>query len=244
MINFIKYDLKSNKTYLITILLIQLLGLLGALMVRFFAPLHLIFADRRLTDILFIVSIVFFLGINFTFMANFIYKDYFTKRAMLTFSLPLSIKSFILAKIIGLSCFYLASGIFLSLSLKLLAYNLGVDFIYYLAFGLVLINVLALCLNLNMAKSRFKGEVRWIDMVINLLLVILPLVVYSSLNALVIINGSLERAGGMGLSFIFPFAIGSEGLYIILTPLIYYVLVGLIMYFVNVTYIDKNLDLS
>lgn len=144
MIKFIKYDLKSNKNYLMTILLIQLIALVGSFLVRMFVPMNVLFAEKRLTDIIFITSIVFFVGVNFVFMANFIYKDYFTKRAMLTFSLPMSIKSFVLGKVIGISLFFITSGIFLSLSLLLLGYTLGSDFFYYMIFAFILINVLSL----------------------------------------------------------------------------------------------------
>ena len=244
MIKFIKYDLKSNKNYLMTILLIQLIALVGSFLVRMFVPMNVLFAEKRLTDIIFITSIVFFVGINFVFMANFIYKDYFTKRAMLTFSLPMSIKSFVLGKVIGISLFFITSGIFLSLSLLLLGYTLGSDFLYYMIFAFILINLLSLCLNLNMARSRFTGKVSWLAMVMTLVVLIAPIFIYTSFNALVLIDGDLVRTSGMGFSFIFPFAVGEGILYKILTPLIYYLVAVFILYFVNVSYISKNLDLS
>lgn len=244
MINFIKYDLKTNKNYILTIMLIQSIVLGLAVLAKFFSPIHLILGNKAVTDVLLIASIIFFLGINMTFAINFIYKDYFTKRAMLTFSLPISVREIVLGKVLGISIFYLLSGTLLTLSLYFLGYKIGTDFIYYLVFGLLLINVISLCLNLNMAKSRFTKTISWLSMLVTLLAVIIPILLLTSFFALVLIDGKMVRTSGMGLAFIFPFAIGDESLYKIITPFIYYIFASVILFRINVTYIEKNLDLA
>lgn len=61
MINFIKYDLKTNKNYILTIMLIQSIVLGLAVLAKFFTPIHLILGNKAVTDVLLIASIVFFL---------------------------------------------------------------------------------------------------------------------------------------------------------------------------------------
>ncbi|WP_306483762.1 hypothetical protein [Anaerococcus sp.] len=244
MRNFIKYDLKTNKTYIFTILLIQLVIMLSIILVKYFVGLSFFLRNRLITDILFISSIIFFVGVNLIFVINFLYKDYFTQRARLTFSLPITTSAFLLAKILGLVAFYLISGLIFTMSLYLLGYNIGGDFIYYMVFGLLVDILLGQVLNLNMARTRFLGKVSWIFMVINLTSIIIPIIIITQFSALVLVDGALLRYPGMGLAFIFPFAIGEGGLYKIITPLVYYVLVNIIMFLANKSYIDQKLDLS
>lgn len=244
MIKFIKYDLKTNKTYITTIFAIQILIMLGIFLLTRLTSLKIFLANRQITDILFISSIIFFVGINFIFAINYLYKDYFTKRSMLSFSLPISTRTIVLSRILGLSIFYLLTGFFFSISLDLLGYDIGGDFIYYLVFGLSLYNLLALALNLNMARTRFTGKVSWLGMLISLALLIIPAIGLTHFKALILIDGALVSHSGMDLAFIFPFAIGDDGLYKIITPLVYYLLADLVLYLVNVKYIERNLDLS
>lgn len=244
MIKFIKYDLKTNKTYIITIFAIQILIMLGIFFLTRLTSLEIFLSNRQITDILFISSIIFFIGINFIFAINFLYKDYFTKRSLLTFILPISTRTLVLSKILGLAIFYLLSGFFFSISLSLLGFNIGGDFIYYLVFGLSFYILLALALNLNMARTRFTGKVSWLGMIISLAVLIIPAIGLTYSSALILIDGALVRYPGMGLAFIFPFAIGEDGLYKIITPLVYYLLVDLVLYLVNVKYIETKLDLS
>lgn len=244
MKNFIKYDLKTNKTYIFTILLIQLIIMLSIILVKSFVGLSFFLRNRLITDILFISSIIFFVGVNLIFVINFLYKDYFTQRARLTFSLPITTRSFLLAKLCGLVAFYLISGLIFTISLYLLGYNIGGDFIYYMVFGLLVDVLIGQVLNLNMARTRFTGRVSWIFMIINLTFIIIPAIIITQFSALVLVNGTLVRYPGMGLAFVFPFAIGEGGLYKIITPLVYYLLVNVIMFFANRRYIDQKLDLS
>lgn len=244
MNNFIKYDLKTNKTYIFTILLIQLIIMLSIILLKSFVGLSFFLRNRLITDILFISSIIFFVGVNLIFVINFLYKDYFTQRAKLTFSLPITTWTFLLDKFCGLVVFYLISGLIFSISLFLLGYNIGGDFIYYMVFGLLVDILLGQVLNLNMARTRFSKRVSWIFMIINLTLIIIPAIIITQFSALVLVDGSLVRYPGMGLAFIFPFAIGERGIYKIITPLVYYVLVNIIMFITNRRYIDQKLDLS
>lgn len=244
MRNFIKYDLKTNKTYIFTILLIQLIIMLSIILVKFFVGLSFFLRNRLITDILFISSIIFFVGVNLIFVINFLYKGLFYAKSELTFSLPITRSTFLLAKLCGLVAFYLISGLIFTISLYLLGYSIGGDFIYYMVFGLLVDVLLGQVLNLNMARTRFTGRVSWIFMIINLTLIIIPAIIITQFSALVLVNGRLVRYPGMGLAFIFPFAIGEGGLYKIITPLVYYVLVNVILFLVNRRYIDQNLDLS
>ena len=130
MIKFIKYDLKTNKTYITTIFAIQILIMLGIFLLTRLTSLNIFLANRQITDILFISSIIFFVGINFIFAINYLYKDYFTKRSLLSFSLPISTRTIVLSKILGLSIFYLLTGFFFSVSLDLLGYDIGACLLY------------------------------------------------------------------------------------------------------------------
>ena len=89
MRNFIKYDLKTNKTYIFTILLIQLIIMLSIILVKSFVGLSFFLRNRLITDILFISSIIFFVGVNLIFVINFLYKDYLHKEQGLPLAYPL-----------------------------------------------------------------------------------------------------------------------------------------------------------
>jgi len=54
----------------------------------------------------------------------------------------------------------------------------------------------------------------------------------------------LQHAGPMNYGFIFPFAIGSMGLYKNITALIYYIMALLLVTFLNKENIKNNIDLS
>ena len=106
MRKYLKYDAKSNMKFFIStiasfvILLISMMSIktIGA----FSRTLEI---NSAINSIEIIVVVVFILTISY-FIINSFYKDLYTNRSILTFSLPISAREFILAKLIVINIFY------------------------------------------------------------------------------------------------------------------------------------------
>ena len=68
--------------------------------------------------------------------------------------------------------------------------------------------------------------------------------IVSKFFSFVMVNGAIQHASPMIYAFIFPFAVGSIGIYKNITPVLYYFVALLLVVFINKKNIENNIDLS
>ena len=155
MRKYLKYDAKSNMKFFIStiasfvILLISMMSIktIGA----FSRTLEI---NSAINSIEIIVIVVFILTISY-FIINSFYKDLYTNRSILTFSLPISAREFILAKLIVINIFYWLL-VFLSVFLfYIVGTYLNTKILLSLVFIMILINISALLVFLYMQMDRY-----------------------------------------------------------------------------------------
>ena len=242
MSKLLKYDFKTNKKYFFRTLIVNISLIILAIILNRFL---------NLGDILGTFSfLAFYLGLSFFVLINLIYtflsinKDFNKPRSILTFSLPVSEDSFVLSKNIGLSLVYLINLVFLLVFLSLFNFRINKELILYLILGLFWMLIFTNLVLLTIEMTRFKQSKRPFIRVFLLFILIMCLAyVVNKYGSLVIVNGSIQHAKPMNYAFVFPFALGSQSLYLNLSPFIYYILVWLGTYFMNIANIKKNLDL-
>ena len=106
MRKYLKYDVKSKMKFFISTIASFIILLISILSIKTIG----VFSKRleinsAINSIEIIVVVVFILTISY-FIINTFYKDLYTNRSILTFSLPISAKEFIFAKLIVINIFY------------------------------------------------------------------------------------------------------------------------------------------
>ncbi|MFR2716449.1 MAG: ABC-2 transporter permease [Anaerococcus obesiensis] len=106
MRKYLKYDAKSNMKFFISTIasfVILLISMMSIITIGVFS--RTLEINSAINSIEIIVVVVFILTIAY-FIINSFYKDLYTNRSILTFSLPISAREFILAKLIVINIFY------------------------------------------------------------------------------------------------------------------------------------------
>lgn len=244
MNRLIKYDLKLDRNFLRTIIILQVIFIgLSFICHGFLSTNYLtnpVFARG-----IFTISILFFVIINLIYMIKNLGKDFAIKASIFKFSLPISSNKIVWTKICELALFYISNAIFLSIFLWVLRFKISSDIIYFLLLGLIWMAIIGLIIYFFLQIKRFgQGKIyRFYGVLIIIAIFLLGFFICKYFS-FVIINGELQHAGPMNYGFIFPFAIGSMGLYKNITALIYYIMALLLVTFLNKENIKNNIDLS
>ncbi len=243
MRNFLKYDIKSNKKYILTICFIHIIFCFLLYASRFFEGMSKLYADSLFTDILLASSIIVFILENIIFIGLVFYKDYYKERAKLTFILPVKRMMIILSKLVSLSLFYILTAGFMLLSLGLSFFIISSNLIYYLIFALFICIMAGLITNFSMAKTRFTARFD-LGFLLGIIVISLFLAyIISRAFSLVLLDNGIDFIPGMRLSFLYPFAIIDNSLVKIINPIFSYLIIDLILLITSTRYIDKNVNL-
>lgn len=219
MKKYLKYDLISNKKFFGSTFLVFAILFLVILSVRFVGSLNrLIEIDSALYTLEIILGLVL-LMVLVAFIFSTFYKEFYTKRSVLTFSLPLAFKDIILSKIVVINLFYvLLAGFVLLISAFLPNRDFGL-LAKILLLLFILENFLSQIILLSIFIDRFKNNRGYA--LFNLLIFPLSIIILIFFDSL-----------GQGRSFLGAFTYG------------YFLILSLILFYVNQKYIRENFDLS
>lgn len=238
-------EFRKNKRFISRTILIYIILVALAIFVEYRLGFESVF------DIDIFSSGIFALGIFvFAFLLTFFilfanYKDYFINSAIMNFSLPVRPSSYLGAKFIYLIIFYLLNLGFLLILYKIMGFVISARLIYYFAIGLLWTLILSNIVILTMQVSRFNQSRKPVIRGILIGVVVFALgYLVCKYFSFVFVNDSIQRASPMDYAFVFPFAIGKYDLYINITPVIYYLIASLILFFVSSSNLKNKLDLS
>lgn len=243
----IKYDLKSNIKFFISSLLVYMIFIVSIGSVKSIGTISSQFQSVNTDRTLIIVEIIVFSFAMIYFLTNSFYKDLYTKRGILTFSLPIKMRSFLFSKLLVIDMFYVLLTILISISLKIslnIDFNLKLLMIYILTFLIINIisNVIFFCMEVDRFYLNEKNRnLIWLIAIVSVLL-IFTLGYFLCKNHIFYFDGEFKRAETFSLSFIYPFVRDSFKVNII--AFIYYIIVNLVMFVLNVKILDNDLDLS
>lgn len=244
MNKLIKYDFKANKSFLRNIIFLQII-LLGLSFIgnSFLSKSYL--ANPAFANGVFAITILFFVIINLIFMGKNLANDFKSNGTILKFSLPLTGSKLIWSKIIGQAIFYIVNLGLIFIFLWALKFKMTTDIIYFLVLGLIWTLICTGLVYYFLQVKRFNQAKIYNLYGILLLIAILSLGFFvCKYYSFVIVNGEIQHAGLMNYGFIFPFAVGSMGLYKNISPMIYYVIGLLLVVFINKKNLTRNVDLS
>ncbi|MDD7306449.1 MAG: hypothetical protein PUG67_07645 [Peptoniphilaceae bacterium] len=219
MKKYLKYDLISNKKFFSSTFLVFAILLFAILSVRVLGSLNRLI---EINSALYALEIIFglvLLMVLIAFIFSTYYKDFYSKRSILTFSLPLSFRDIIMSKILVINLFYLLMAlftIFLSYIVADRQSRLLVDLLFLL---FILANYLSQLILFAIFVDRFKNQ----RLQAFLLLLIFPL----SIIILILFRSLGEKEGFFDL-----FTYG------------YFFVLAICLFFINQKYIRENFDLS
>lgn len=219
MKKYLKYDLISNKKFFGSTFLVFVILFLSITSVRVVGSLNKLIEINSTLYALEIILGLVLLMVLLAFIFTTFYKEFYGKRSVLTFSLPLSFKDIILSKVLVINLFYLLLAGFIGLiNLFLPDKNMGLlGKILLLLF--ILENFLSQISLLAIFIDRFKNE--RIKALASLLIFPLAIIVLIFLRSLV--DGEI---------FLTAFTY------------LYFLILTLALFYVNKKYIDENFDLS
>lgn len=245
MRKYLKYDAKSNMKFFLSSFVCFLILLVSLLSVRTVGSFSSLVRINSALNSIEIILIGVFLMTMLYFIINTFYRDLYTPRSILTFSLPISAKDFIAAKLLIINIFFFLL-IFLSIVLfYLMGKVMDIRSLIAILFMVVLVNILSLLIFLYMQMDRFLFK-RKNAIILTIILIVLIFVGGFFLNKefLLLHNGNLIKNTDHILAFVMPY-IKIEGInFLNLTAFVYYGLIFIILYIVNVTILKKDLDLS
>lgn len=219
MKKYLKYDLISNKKFFGSTFLVFAIVFLAIMSVRVVGSLNrLIEINSALYALELILGLVL-LMVLLAFIFTSFYKEFYGKRAVLTFSLPISFADIILAKILVINLFYLLLAGFMGLVSVFLPDKGSGLLGKILLLLFILANFLSELILLAIFIDRFRGQRSK---------ALASLLVFP----LAIIFLIILRAFGEASGFLNCFTYG------------YFVILTGILFFFNKKYVEENFDLS
>lgn len=238
MNNLLKYNLKSNKNVIGKIVIIQFIFILLGAMGRS------IIANNGSAKTVLLLGLFIFLIFNMFYLIYSVQRDYYRNSVILTYSLPLNPAKILIAKLIEIGLVYLLNLLFFFIFFKIINFKLNSSISYYFLLGLIWDLIFTSIISLIIQIKRFDLEVMFYFYIIGLFVLILLFgYIICKYFSLVIVNGSLQKANPMNYAFIYPFASGKYDLYKNITPIFYYILVLILVIFVNKLNLRDNIDL-
>ena len=230
MVKLIGLEFRKNSKYLLSIFTLQLLACIILGLLEYTRGLRQFFDDPKLVTGLFSAVTMIFVIISLIYIFLSQYRDFFKNSGLLTYSLPVSELQLKVSKLLSLVLVYLINSLFLFGFLKIAAYKIDSNIIYFFALVLVWLIIIQSLIALAMQFSRFKQTNFPILTVFGILLAIIGVgFVFNKFSSFVLVNGGIQHAKPMNYAFIYPFAIGNHGLYKNITPIIYYMLVAVVL---------------
>lgn len=244
MRKYLKYDVKSNMKFFISTIASFVILLISLLSIKTIGAIsRSLEINSALNSIEIIVVAVFILTISY-FIINTFYKDLYTNRSILTFSLPISAKEFILAKLVVINIFYWLL-VFLSVFLfYIVGKYLNTKTLLSLIFIMNLVNVFSMLIFLFMQMDRFIFRKKTSALVIFIITgLIFGLGFFINKNFLLLHNKIVLKNYNY-MAFVYSYVKYKGESYINLTGFIYYILIFMGLFLINAKILKKDLDLS
>lgn len=218
MKKYLKYDLISNKKFFGSTFLVFVIIFLAMISVRIVGSINKLIEINQTLNALEIILFLVLLMVLVVFIFSSFYKEFYTRRSILTFSLPLSFKDIILSKILVINLFYLVLAVFvLIINFFIIKRDSGfLGEILVLLF--VLENFLTQLILAAIFIDRFKNE---------RIYALLSLMIFPLSILILLIFGGLG-----GARFLSAFTY------------IYFIGLALLIFYLNQRYINENFDLS
>lgn len=220
MEKYFKYDLKSNRKFFVSTLLVFMIFLFSIVSINFFGSLTSKFdIDIAIYSLEVLIPLILMLVMIYFIISSY-YNDLFTKRGILTFSLPISYKSILFSKTLVINLFFIVLLAFVWILFFLLGRNLLKENLDIILFIFAMVNVTSGLILMEMQTERF-GKKR-------------GSAIFSSLISFIII---------FAISLILEKFIGIYRLVGGIST-IYYLLAAFVLFEVNIKIINKKFDLS
>ncbi|MGO3018961.1 MAG: hypothetical protein ACTIH2_07405 [Anaerococcus sp.] len=219
MKKYLKYDLISNKKFFVSTFIVFAIFFIALISVKAVGSLSkLIEINSAIYSLEIILGLILLMVLIWFIFSSF-YKEFYTRRGVLTFSLPLSFKDIIQSKFLVINLFYFTLSIFIIL-VNLFVGNFNLILLgKILLFLFILENFLSGLILFSIFIDRFKdNRVLALTSLIIFPISILGLIFFRSFNG--------------DFKFLDMFTYG------------YFLALSLILFFVNTIYIGKNFDLS
>ncbi|MSS78140.1 ABC transporter permease [Anaerococcus sp. AGMB00486] len=245
MRKYLKYDVKSNMKFFLSTFICFVILLVSLVSVRTIGSFTSLLEVGSAINSIEIILIGVFIMTMIYFVINTFYKDLYTDRSILTFSLPISAREFLTAKLLVINIFFYLL-VFLSIFLFYLSGRfMNIWSLISIIFAMIILNVFSLLIFLFMQMDRFLFK-RKNTVIIIILLIGLIFVGGFFLNRyfLFLSDGSLVRSGDNTLAFISAYVKVSGRKLLNITGFLYYILTALILSFFNIKILKNDLDLS
>ncbi|MDO4662537.1 MAG: hypothetical protein Q4B36_05415 [Tissierellia bacterium] len=241
----IKYDLKSNFKFFASTLIVYVIFMISIASIRGIGAVNDVFKSEDTSKTLVIIEIIVFSFVVIYFLLNSFYKDLYTKRGVLTFTLPVNMSKYLFAKTIVIDLFYVLMIALISISLKLsMGININRRLVIMFLMTLFIINLLAniafFCMEVDKFYLSQKNR-NWVVVVaLVTFILIFTLAFLLCYKNVFYYDGMIKRGDNFLLAFIYPF----EGKCINIVPFIYYFIVNVVLFALNVKILNDDLDLS
>lgn len=244
MRKYLKYDVKSNMKFFISTVATFVILLISLLSIKTIGAIsQSLEINSAINSIEIIVIVVFILTISY-FIINSFYKDLYTNRSILTFSLPISAQEFIFAKLLVINIFFWLL-VFLSVFLfYVVGIYMNIKSLLSLVFIMILVNIISLIIFLYMQMDRFLLKRKTSAFAIFIVIVLIfALGFFINKNFLLLNSGIILKKYNY-MAFIYAYIKYKGDFYINLTSFTYYILISFLLFRVNAKILRKDLDLS
>lgn len=219
MRKYLKYDLKSNKKFFISTLMIFVIFFISVSSVKLVGSFNVdieinstIYTLETILILVLVMALIWFIFSSF-------HKEFYSKRSILTFSLPISYSKIILSKVLVINLFYLVLLAFVLFINMLIGEKNPTNMGEILFFLCILCNFLVQLILFAICIDRFKNRRK--SSLLSLLLFPITIII-------LIFIRDLEKIWEI-------FDIFTYG---------YYFILAIFLFFINQKYIRDNFDLS
>ena len=245
MEKYLKYDVKSNMKFFISTFLVFLILLVSILSIRVIGKISENLQIAMAINSMEIIVITIFLLTMVYFIINTFYKDLYTNRSILTFSLPIGEGAFIRSKLLVINIFYLSIGVFSAILLFFMRKNIDISLFIYLIFMWIIVNIVGLFILMIMQIYRYKGFylINFVK-ILGLAIFIVGISFILNKYVLILSNGKIYHNNFSFFAFISPYVRINGKIYVNLTTIVYYTSIILPLFFINRSIMKKYFDLS
>lgn len=244
MRKYLKYDVKSNMKFFISTVATFVILLISLLSIKTIGAIsQSLEINSAINSIEIIVIVVFILTISY-FIINSFYKDLYTNRSILTFSLPISAQEFIFAKLLVINIFFWLL-VFLSVFLfYVVGIYMNIKSLLSLVFIMILVNIISLIIFLYMQMDRFLLKRKTSAFAIFIVIVLIFALGFFINKNFLLLNSGIILKNYNYMAFIYAYIKYKGDFYINLTSFTYYILISFLLFRVNAKILRKDLDLS
>lgn len=240
-----KYDLKSNKKFFVSTILVYIIFLLAIFSVKTVGNVDLIFDAKVTNESLIILQIIIFSLSVIYFAISSFQKDLNSDRGLLSFTLPIKMSTYYFSKLLVINLFYLLLVLFLTSSMVFgFKAVFKVEYIAVIILYLFILNVISsvtfmfLEIRRFIIHNHFKVLSFFLGIVIFTIIFAGAFLIASKFSFNTDFTFSIND--GYGIDFLYPVKHFSVNL----IAYIYYFIVTIIFSAIDIRMLNKSLDLS